>query len=308
MPTVAPTWTPYPVTTIQFDSDRDRIARDECAVLSWSISNAQAAYVYQEGEAWQAHGVQFAGQRTVCPLQTTSYYLRVVRQSGWVDIRRQVVHVVQPIELPQIARFTVEPAYLSAGECVTARWEVRGQVTRVRLFRAGEVWWEDAPLIGSLYDCPLGAGQIAYQLEATGPGGTTSMQRIVYVDVIPTVTPVPLSGTAWQVLAIGSSVPVGTPLTVIFGQQNASGWGTVTGWGSCNNYYAEYQQSGSLLSIDLPTGEGNVCTAELAAQEQALFDALHVTAFFDRSEGQLTLWNVVGEVLLNLAAIQVTAP
>jgi len=48
-PTAVPTWTPRPDTTIQFHSDHDRMARGECAVLSWSVSNAQAAYVYQEG-------------------------------------------------------------------------------------------------------------------------------------------------------------------------------------------------------------------------------------------------------------------
>jgi heat shock protein HslJ len=306
-PTIPPTWTPRPVTTIQFNTDQDRIARGECAVLSWSVSNARAAYVYQEGEAWEAHGVPFAGQRTVCPLQTTSYSIRVVRHNDWEDLRRVVVHVVQPVEMPQIARFSVEPAYLSAGECVTARWEISGQVTRVRLLRGGEVWWADAPLIGSLYDCPPGAGQIAYTIEATGPGGTTSTQRTVYIDVIPSTTPVPLAGTAWQVLAIGGSAPAGPPITVIF-EQVARGQSAVSGWGSCNSYRAVYQQNGSTLNIGSSTVGDKVCAAAASAQEQALLDALRAATSFSRGNGQLVLRDSRGRVVLNLATIESATP
>jgi heat shock protein HslJ len=306
-PTIPPTWTPRPITTIQFNTDRDRISRGECADLSWSVSNAKAAYVYQEGEAWQAHGVPFTGRRTVCPLQTTNYYLRVERQSGWIDVRRLVVHIVQPVEMPQISRFTVEPAYLSAGECVTARWEVRGQVTRVRLLRAGAVWWGDAPLIGSLYDCPPGAGQTAYVLEAAGPGGTTSMQRFIHVDVTPTATPAPLSGTAWQVLAVGDSVPLGPPITVHF-YGGAAGQGTVSGWASCNNYSAVYQQSGSTLNIGSSAVGEKICAAEAGAQERAVLDALRAATSFTRGSGQLVLRDSRGTVVLNLAAIEGATP
>jgi heat shock protein HslJ len=260
-------------------------------------------YFYQHGQAWQAHGVPFAGYRNACPDLTTTYYLRVVRHSGWIDIRRLVIHVVQPSDLPQITRFTVEPMYISVGGCVTARWEVRGQDARVRLLRDGAVRWDSAPLIGNLYDCPTGTAQALYVLEATGSGGTTSMQRFVYIDATPIPTPVPLSGTSWQVLAIGNSVPVGLPVTAHFGQQDAHGRGTLSGWGSCNSYSALYQQSGASLSIGSSTTGDNACTPEMVAQEQAMLNALHATASFSRSGGQLVLRDSLGQVVLNLTAI-----
>lgn len=307
-PTPQPTWTPYPETTIQFSLDRGRIVGGECALFTWNITNAQATYFYREGQEWQAHGVPFVGQRQECPLQTTTYSLRVVRLRGWVDVRNLTVHVVQPPEPPQITQFTVEPTVVLVGTCVNLRWEVRGQDTRARLLRDGGVRWDSAPLIGSLYDCPPGTGQIVYLLEATSPGGTTYLQRVVQVNPAPTPSPSPLAGTAWQVLAIGNSIPAGPAVTAPFGQQDADGRGTLSGWGSCNTYSAPYQQSGALLTIGAPTTGNNVCTPELVAQEQALFDAFQAVASFTWGDGQLVLKNSVGEVVLNLAAFQPSAP
>jgi hypothetical protein len=99
--------------------------------------------------------------------------------------------------MPQITRFTVEPAVVSVGECVVAEWHVIGADARVRLLRDGVVRWEGAPLIGSLYDCPSGTAQALYLLEASGTGGTTRVQRTVYIGATPAPTPASLSGTAW---------------------------------------------------------------------------------------------------------------
>jgi heat shock protein HslJ len=309
-PTPAPTSTPLPVTTIQFNVDRNRVLGGECATFSWQVAQAQAVYFYSEGEAWQAHGVPFVAQRKACPDQTTTYYMRVVRASGWVDVRRLVLHVEQPPEAPQIARFAVEPAQIVQGGCVTLGWEVAGQVTQVRVLRNEGFLWRDAPPSGSMSDCPPGVGEAIYTLEAAGPGGTTRAQRTARLGATPTPTPEPLSGTEWQVLAIGDSMPApaALPLTVLFGLQDAAGQGTVAGWGGCNTYGAIYRQSGALLTIGAPTAGSNTCEASVMTQEKALFDALHAVATLSRGGGQLTLWNHAGEVVLNLAASEAAGP
>lgn len=309
-PTPAPTSTPIPVTTIQFSVDRNRVLGGECALFSWNVAHAQAAYFYSEGQAWQSHGVPFIAQRQACPDQTTTYYLRVVRAGGWVDVRRLVVHVEQPPAAPQIVRFAVEPAQTTEGGCVTSSWSVDGQVTRVRLLRGEGVLWQDAPLSGSLNDCPPGRGEAVYTLEATGPGGTTRALRTVRIGAAPTPTPGPLSSTEWQVLAIGGSMPApaALPLTVLFGLQDASGQGTIAGWAGCNTYSAPYLQSGALLNIGLPSAGSNTCEASVMAQEQALLDALHEVTTLSRGGGQLILWNNAGKVVLNLAASESAAP
>jgi heat shock protein HslJ len=306
-PTLAPTWTPHPATTIQFNVDRSRIVSGECALFSWIVSNAQALYFVPEGQPWQPNGVPFGGQRQVCPAQTTTYYLRVVRPNDWVETRRLVVHVVQPPEAPQIVFFGAEPAQIVTGACLTLSWQVedQGSSTHVRVLRDGQALWEGAPRMGSFGDCPSGVGQATYTLEAAGPGGTASLQRVVTISAAPTPTPGPLAGTAWQVLAIGSSVPVGPALTLNF---DAEGAGTVSGWGSCNNYTGAYQQAGSQLSVGSITTGDNICTAEMALQEQAFLEALQATASFSQSAGQLVLRESQGEIVLNVAQTSVAAP
>jgi heat shock protein HslJ len=311
LPTPAPTSTQPPVTTIQFELDRSRVTRGECATFSWTVAHAQAAYFYVEGEAWQARGVPFVVQRTVCPEHTATYLLRVVRGSGWVDVRRLVLHVEQPPEAPQIVLFETEPGeQVSEGGCVDLEWAVEGQIARVVLSRDQVILWDDIPLSGGLRDCPPGSGETVYTLEATGPGGTTRAQRTIRIGALPTPTPGPLSGTEWQVLAIGGSLPAPAPLplTVIFGQQDAAGQGTVAGWGGCNTYSAAYRQSGALLTIGLPTAGSVTCATDIMVQEQSLLEALHSVASLSWSEGQLTLWNPTGEVVLNLAASEAAGP
>jgi heat shock protein HslJ len=221
-----------------------------------------------------------------------------------------VVHVEQPPEAPQIARFTVEPSLVPEGGCVTLVWEAEGRITSVRLLRDGAIQWENAPMSGSLSDCPPGTGEVVYAIEVTGPGGTVRSQHTVRVGTTPTPTPEPLSRTEWQALAIGKTMPApaARPLTVLFGQQDADGRGIVAGWAGCNTYSATYRQSGALLTVGQPTAGALVCEQDVMAQEQRLLDALHAATTLTWSDGQLTLWNHAGEVVLNLAASKAAAP
>jgi heat shock protein HslJ len=307
LPKPTTTGTPQLPTTIEFDVDPNRVVGGECAVLSWNATQTQAVYLYKQGQAWQAYGVPFSGRRTACPDQTTTYVLRVVRASGWIDFRQLVLHVEQPSDAPQIARFRVEPGdHVSEGGCVVLRWEVKGLVTDIRILRNGSMLWGDGPLSGSLPDCPPGRGTLIYTIEATGPGGIAHAQWPIRIG--PTAQS--LSDTGWQILAIGGALPAPSPRapTLLFGTQNATGHGTVSGWSGCNSYRGTYHQDDVQLTVDSLVAGTETCDAGVMVQEENLLNALYATATLGWSEGQLTLWNSGDQVVLNLALSESAAP
>jgi polar amino acid transport system substrate-binding protein len=190
-PTPAPTQTP--VTGIQFYTDRDNINSGECTVNHWRTQNVQAVYYYREGQNWENNGVAGVGDRQECPAQTTKYYLRVVKRDNSVETRELTVRVNQTGNPPTISRFTVDPSgQVPAGTCVTLRWKVDGNVSRVVLNRNNAAVWDGAPFRGNYQDCPTGTGDTTYTIEASGPGGTSrAVEHVYLVQGQPTATPQP---------------------------------------------------------------------------------------------------------------------
>ncbi len=147
------------------------------------MTGAQAVYFYPEGQPWQQNQVPPQGGKVECPPVTTVYNLRVVKLDNSVEVRQITVFVEQVPGAPVIERFTVDPpSQIMAGQCVDVTWAVTGNVSTVKLTRnTVDLWPGGAPVSGTLQDCPPGSGQIAYTLEATGPGGTSRLQRTVNV-------------------------------------------------------------------------------------------------------------------------------
>jgi len=191
--TATPSATQTPSPEIQFAANPEVIQQGECSTLSWSTSNVQAVYVYDQGEPWQENGVPGTGQRTVCPVTTTSYEMRVLKTDGSVELRQVAVYVTPNVNAPVISRFTAEPSQILEGQCATVQWTVDGQVNRVTLTRNGQVIRDPAPISGSFVDCPPGTGQQTYILSATGSGGTSSavdyIMILVATETPPTATP-----------------------------------------------------------------------------------------------------------------------
>ena len=196
-PTPAPTQTPSP--EIQFSADRTQLKQGECTTIWWEVQNVNAVYFYEEGQDWQKYGVAGTGSRTVCPTVTTTYYLRVEKPDGNVETRAITIYVEPAPDAPDIVQFTVQPRQIEIGECVTIRWDVRGDVSRVRLSANNDVIWDRAPVRGNINNCPPGPQTVTYILEAWGPGGTS--RSVQYVDVVkpgpdtPTPTAVPPTAT-----------------------------------------------------------------------------------------------------------------
>jgi polar amino acid transport system substrate-binding protein len=150
-PTPVPTQTPSP--QIVFFADPEQINQGDCSTLNWHTENVSAVYLYPQGQPWQNNGVQGIGQRMVCPSQTTTYELRVVKTNGTVEIRNATVHVTPVNNAPVISRFTAEPNQINPGDCVLLTWRVEGANDTV-LYRENVVIWPGAPTNGSVQDCP----------------------------------------------------------------------------------------------------------------------------------------------------------
>ncbi|MBV7327013.1 transporter substrate-binding domain-containing protein [Chloroflexi bacterium TSY] len=183
-PTPQPTQTP--TANIDFRADRLLIKQGECTTTSWKVENVQAVYFYEQGEPWEDHGVVGEDQRTVCPGATTTYELRIIQRNGTTEIRQMRITVESVVGVPEIRRFVVEPnTFITVGQCVTLRWEIEGNVTRVKLAVNNTAIWDSAPVLGTIQHCPPGTGEMVYVVEATGGGGTSRAQQVIQVVAVP---------------------------------------------------------------------------------------------------------------------------
>ncbi len=209
-PTPLPTQTPLP--GVQFSVDRDRITEGECVTFSWNVTNAQTQYFYERNQNWWEHEVPAQASTIQCPAQTTDYELRVVLNSGAVEVRRITVYVEANPQAPDIRRFTVDPQQINQGQCVTINWEAAGDISNVKLFRGDAALWNDAPYAGSYADCPPGSGVVQYRLEATGSGGLSKATQDITISVPQTPIPPP---TATIPSSTATAVPSQVPPPVI---------------------------------------------------------------------------------------------
>jgi polar amino acid transport system substrate-binding protein len=182
---VATTPTPIPTqppsADIQFWSDTTQIKQGECTTLYWDVNNVQAVYLYELGQNWQDHGVNGEGSRRVCPSQTTTYELRVVKPDGSVEVRQITVYVEQVSNAPIVEIFSVSPTQIGLGQCVQIQWKVSGNVSSVDIRRDSTAIWDSAPLNGVMQDCPPNPGSVNYTITATGSGGTAYQEQRVNV-------------------------------------------------------------------------------------------------------------------------------
>lgn len=98
---VTSTPTALPAPEVSFTADDETLAPGGCTTLRWEAAGVQA--VYLEGE-----GVAGAGEREVCPTETTTYTLEVVlldgsRQSYEVIVTVAIIDVL-PVYLPRAER------------------------------------------------------------------------------------------------------------------------------------------------------------------------------------------------------------
>jgi polar amino acid transport system substrate-binding protein len=185
----AATATPKPTQTsvpnITFKADRTSITAGESVLFRWTTDNAKAVYFYHDGQKWSDHAVPGDDDDRENPPYTMSYYLRVVQKNDAVVVRTILINVKPATDAPIIDYLTASPAQITIGQCVTIDWSVRGEVTQVSLLIDSSPVWDSAPVRGSYQDCPTATGARVYTLRAVGPGGTSTQQTTVNVQLGP---------------------------------------------------------------------------------------------------------------------------
>ncbi|BCX04727.1 MAG: hypothetical protein KatS3mg053_2665 [Candidatus Roseilinea sp.] len=204
---VIPTQTPLP--GVSFSANPTQISPGQPVVFTWNAQGARAAYFYPQGQLWSQYPVPTTGQQTAYPQATTVYELRVVKFDGSIEIRQIVIQVNQQPGAPVIQEFTTIPQnQVTLGQPVALRWNVQGQVNRVRLLRNNAVILDNAPVVGTMQDYPQVAGQNTFTLEAYG-AGVTRASRVL--NVISSGLPGP---TIIAFVVTPESIPVGACVTI----------------------------------------------------------------------------------------------
>jgi polar amino acid transport system substrate-binding protein len=231
-PTATPPPTQTPSPGIVFTVDRTQIFAGECVTFRWSVTNVQAVYFYEQGLPWQQHQVAPIGSSVECPPSTTVYNLRVLKRDNTVEVREITIFVQPKPGAPVIDRFTVDPPnQILLGQCVDITWQVSGNVTTVKLQRDSTMLWDGAPVSGTTQDCPRSVGQATYVLEASGPGGTSRLQRAVTVVAPPPLsTPTPLPSPTPPIPATPTTAPPVIYAFALNPQQIEAGQCTTVSW------------------------------------------------------------------------------
>ena len=124
---------------IHFSADRTVVQPGECATLRWHVEGVKEVYVFAEDQGWQGHGVVGEGEQQVCPSQTTTYRLRVIKRDGSKEVRKIAVQVQAQTGSQVVQIFSADRVEIRPGECVTFRWRVEG-VKAVYVIPEGERW------------------------------------------------------------------------------------------------------------------------------------------------------------------------
>ncbi len=198
LPTPTPPATATASPTIAFTVDRTSLRAGECVTFTWDVSGGGTVYFAAQGQNWQQNQVAPSAGQAECPQSTTTYELRVVDGGGAAEVRSIRIDVQPALNAPLIEAFTVTPSQqIVVGQCVEVRWRLSGDVDNVRVARGEITLWNGAPLSGTSRDCPA-AGDYAFSIEVTGPGGTS--RALENVSVVATT---PATGTATTTPAPG---------------------------------------------------------------------------------------------------------
>ena len=119
------------------------------------------------------------------------------------------------------------------------------------------------------------------------------------VDAAEVATGPSLEGVLWVLQSYANAnVLPDTKITVEFQD------GKLSGNTGCNRYFGAYQQDDEALEIAVGGKTTMACPEPIMAQEQAYLAALGEAATFEIADGQLTIANADGDVILTYAADQ----
>jgi hypothetical protein len=151
---------------IEFAPDTSRIAKGQCATLTWRVTNVAEVYLNNQAVAGES-------SQEVCPTTTTNYDLRVVGTDGTQTTKRVTIIVVSTAVAYQ---FWAEQYTLPPNGCTNLHW-------RVENVQAVMLDGEGVEGIGTKSECPEGTQ--LYLLEITGQDGTGISDQIILVGEDP---------------------------------------------------------------------------------------------------------------------------
>jgi hypothetical protein len=106
--------------------------------------------------------------------------LTITDQDGLTDTAPAQIQIVSsatpeptlpPASKPVIDSFEVDSEEIELGQCVELRWRTSGGTTEVDVYRGEYEVWDNAPLRGSVQDCPDETGALDYRLIAYNAEG-----------------------------------------------------------------------------------------------------------------------------------------
>lgn len=128
---------------------------------------------------------------------------------------------------------------------------------------------------------------------------TFSILTMLIVTLTACATGNDLAGTQWRLTELNGRAPLaaGDPITLGFESADQAG-----GNSGCNSYGGSYRIAGSNLTFGALASTKRACAeAGLMAQEAALLQALGAVITYELSNGQLTLKDSSGAVVLRFA-------
>lgn len=236
-----------------FWADQYTLTSGQCTILHWQVDNVIAVYL---------DGASVTGNQTrqVCPLQTTSYTLRVTTSAGTQD--RTVTIAVNATQATVV--FTADSYQITSGDCTTLRWSV----TDVRA-----VYLNNEGVAGeaSRQVCPNTSTD--YELRVESNAGVTTTKRV-------TITVLEGSAAAIRFWAERYSLPAGGCTTLHWSVTNVrevylddvgkSGEGSSQACPAGSQYYTlrVVNNAGESIirELSLEAGDPGLSAPELIAQ------------------------------------------
>ena len=173
---------PPPPTNINpnLRADSTYISPGQCTTIRWDVDSINAAYFVDGGNS---QGVGGHDSRTICPAQTTTYTLRVVRRDN--------ATVNFPITINVNAggglsiSFWVDQSTINAGQCTTLHWDVQNGQAVFLNQGAGEAQVGGASAIQT---CPQSSATYTLRVVRLD-GGQEVRQLVVNVTSAPPPAP-----------------------------------------------------------------------------------------------------------------------
>ncbi|MEZ4515609.1 MAG: transporter substrate-binding domain-containing protein [Chloroflexota bacterium] len=294
----------------------NQIQEGQCVDVRWQVTgDVNSVSVARNGNAlWD--GAPLNGTTRDCPPVGTAAYTVVASGAGGTANAQQNLSVIpqpttppqvtptpvpptptpQPAPPPVINAFSVSPAQIQAGQCVSINWSVGGTVNLVQLKRNGNIVVDNATLNGNVTDCLDNAGTYTYRIEASNNAGQNAFQQ-ASVTVGNPEPPAgnPLVGTSWQLVTLnGAPVLTGSEITVIFGDGS-----NLSGSAGCNNYTGTYGVNGISMSVRNIKNSQQTCPSPdgVMPQERSYLNVLGSASAFSIDGGQLTIRGTQGSLV-----------